>query len=602
MSATNISNLTSNSGSNARAIGDLTTSAGLELLRVNVLRSLNRGTVTIENAVLNTSISGDVLGSANGIATLGPTGIIPTSQLGATIPVAITTVDNTALGQGALINLTTGTGNVGIGFNAGGAATTSVNNTYVGHRAGQSNDGNFNLFVGYQAGLGATTSTSCTYLGAQSGTSATNAQSCTFVGSGSGFLNTGDFNTLMGHLSGENMTSGTNNAMFGYRTGRQLGNGSGNTFIGSDAGFASAAGTANCTFVGYRAGAGATNADNTFVGAEAGLNATQGGNTAVGRQALNAGLAVNNCTAVGYGALLNYATGNSTIAIGMFSMFNATLGSSNNCMIGDFAGQTLNGSFNVGIGGSCFLSKNGLGDSNVCVGHTGFPTLVSGNRNIGVGARSGDGLTTGDDNIFIGNNTFAGAGNVRCIIMGSTSTVAAGLNDCIFISTNGGGTGSPNSIFLNAGTTSLFGNSTVGFQLSHNMRAPGIVSTDALMYNGFYGAPVTGSYSPLGALSGGGGDASDRLRYLCGTVDAAGALFGPNMGVTTSRLSAGNYQVTFNTGYNILLHFASATVFGSSAAVSAVVPTFTTAFMTVQIRNNAGVSVDSPFFFMAIGQ
>ncbi len=367
MSANSISNLGSNAGANSRAIGNVSTTAGAELLRVNFLRTLNTGTVTIENATLNSTIAGDVLGAPNGIATLGPTGIIPSEQTGGTVPVSTTDNDNTSLGVGALASVITADNNVAFGYNAGNAATSATGCTYVGHGAGSSNNSTGGIFIGYNAGVG---------------------------------------------------------------------------------------------------------------------------------------------------------------------------------------------------------------------------------------------YVSGSDNIIIGRETTGGAANTRCISIGSATSHANGVTDSLCISTNGGGTTVSNAVILRGGTCSLIGNTTTGWSVSHRTTTPGLTSTGAIKYDGYYGANANdGTYSPLGALGNGyGSGVTDRLRYICGTVTAAGAISGVDMGVTVTRQLAGTYLIEFTVPFAVSAIYASSCVFGASVATSAVVWFFTVDDMTIHIRDGSGNNVDSQFFFMAIGQ
>jgi trimeric autotransporter adhesin len=168
-----------------------------------------------------------------------------------------------------------------------------------------------------------------------------------------------------------------------------------------------------------------------------------GSDTAVGFQAL-----FNNTTglgdaALGYQALFTNTTGSDNTGLGHKTLFNNTTGFENTATGSGALFSNTTGSLNVATGGSA-LPSNTTGTRNTAAGcqallnnitgsrntATGFDALVSnetgshnaaygwvalanndGNLNIGLGDGAGETLTTGDNNIDIGNIGVAGESN-----------------------------------------------------------------------------------------------------------------------------------------------------------------------------------------------
>jgi hypothetical protein len=166
---------------------------------------------------------------------------------------------NTAFGNGALINNTTGNNNTANGIDALRFNTTGTGNTANGSNALRNNTASNNVAVGFEAAFTNTTGTGITaigYLALRVSTGANN----TAVGFRSLLLNstgisntangvdalrsntTGSNNTANGVLALLSNTTGSNNTAIGYNT--QSGNFSGCTILGSEA-----TATANNQFV-----------------------------------------------------------------------------------------------------------------------------------------------------------------------------------------------------------------------------------------------------------------------------------------------------------------------------------------------------------------
>ena len=202
---------------------------------------------------------------------------------------------------------------------------------------------------------------------------------------------------------------------------------------------------------------------NTAEGQNALKNLTTGsGNTAVGwysifaattasfNTALGAGtLALNTAdhnTATGAGALLSNTTGENNTASGAFALLTNTIGIFNTAH-GAFA--LLNNTTGVEntANGYRALSGNATGVGNTAYGSQAL-VQTTGNNNIALGVHAGFNISTGSNNIHIGN---VGAGNesgtTRIGDNNQTKTFIAGIN--------GVNQGSPTAVFINTLTGQL---------------------------------------------------------------------------------------------------------------------------------------------------
>jgi len=229
---------------------------------------------------------------------------------------------NTAEGQNALKNLTTGSGNTAVGWYSLFAATTASSNTGLGAGTLALNTGDSNTATGTAALL----------------------------------LNTsGIANTAVGSTTLLNNSSGGNNT--GLGTGALTSNtfGSFNTATGAFALFSNT-GTGANTATGYNAlFANTSGTENTATGIHALENNTIGMlNTGTGTYALAGNVAGNNNTAVGGFALWDSSFGNNNTALGASALFNNMTGS-NNIALGAAAGtgvSTANNVICIGIPGA----------------------------------------------------------------------------------------------------------------------------------------------------------------------------------------------------------------------------------------------------------
>lgn len=268
---------------------------------------------------------------------------------------------NTAEGQAALLNLTTGEFNTAVGFLSLRSATTGQLNTGVGAGALLSNTADQNTATGAGALLSNTTGASNTATGVfalgsnHNGiqNTATGFEALFFNdanGTADGNLPTGSLNAAFGCFALLNNIDGTENSAFGWNALASNINGSLNVASGSEALFGNTFGQNN-TANGVRALFGNTiGGGNTASGFHALLsNSTGASNTATGANALFANTTGSSNTAIGNLALGN-STGNNNVALGALAANNVTTADnvicigapgtnvSNTCFIGNIRG------------------------------------------------------------------------------------------------------------------------------------------------------------------------------------------------------------------------------------------------------------------------
>jgi len=151
---------------------------------------------------------------------------------------------------------------------------------------------------------------------------------------------------------------------------------------------------------------------NTAVGTQALLDLEDGqDNTALGFRALTENTQGNLNTAVGSAALKQNRRGSRNTATGYRALAQCTFGNNN----------TANGYLALGGGGQS-------GNNNTAVGAWALNT-TTGDNNIALGYRAGFALTTGNQNIDIGNLGIAGeSGTIRIGSAAQTRTFIAGIS------------------------------------------------------------------------------------------------------------------------------------------------------------------------------
>jgi hypothetical protein len=220
---------------------------------------------------------------------------------------------------------------------------------------------------------------------------------------------------------------------------------------------------ANNTAVGFQALMGSTTASantggaNTALGWVALSNNTSGSdNTAIGGQALAYNSAKSRNTVVGYAAM--YYADNTTTAS---DSYNTALGFE--ALLGSPTPSANTGTNNTAVG-TFALAANTSGSYNAALGMNAGQSITSGNNNIMVG--EGGNITTGSSNIAIGNNlTFTSATlnsqlDIGDTIFGDLSGKKVGINTGTAapgtaLDVNGGVTMEPVTVTLTANNTVL---------------------------------------------------------------------------------------------------------------------------------------------------
>lgn len=276
------------------------------------------------------------------------------------------TIDGTLTYNGDLVSSTAGTSNFRAGVSAGNAIASGSNyNTFVGDRAGRvCSSGDNNVAIGFEAldsEIGGQNSVAVGYQ-ALLDQNTSNA----------------NHNTAVGNQCGKSITTGVQNTLLGSLVGDAL----------TDADF----------------------------------------NVAIGMEALSTDTKGSRSVAVGKGTLKNQNFTTSTdaynVCIGYEAGNDITTGQKNQ-LIGGLAGDALtDADFNVAIGFNA-LGNDQKGSKNVAIGHGALATQQftssQDSGNTAVGHASGQVITDGVQNVFVGIN--AGAGATTC-----NNVVAIGIS------------------------------------------------------------------------------------------------------------------------------------------------------------------------------
>jgi hypothetical protein len=183
---------------------------------------------------------------------------------------------------------------------------------------------------------------------------------------------------------------------------------------------------------------------NTFQGDDALINNTTGvANTAIGSLALSSNTEGYANTAFGESALENNTTGYENTAIGAGALRDNTLTFENTAIGVNALADNTTGALNTVTGanagggnsnlntvdGAHALSSNTVGGHNTVVGAFSLHFNTTGSHNIALGDNAGGNLTTGDNNIDIGNDGVAGESDtIRIGTQGTqTRTFIAGI-------------------------------------------------------------------------------------------------------------------------------------------------------------------------------
>jgi len=169
---------------------------------------------------------------------------------------------------------------------------------------------------------------------------------------------------------------------------------------------------------------------NTAFGFDALFSNTIGNsNTAIGQAALAGNTTGNHNTANGLNALQGNTTGNSNTASGS-SALNLNTTGNDNVAVGPAAlGLNTTGSSNTALG-SAALIVNTTGNRNTGVGFRALQNST-GTRNIGIGYLAGTTLTSGNNNIYIGNQGNGDENQTIRIGTAQTQTFIAGITGSV---------------------------------------------------------------------------------------------------------------------------------------------------------------------------
>jgi uncharacterized coiled-coil protein SlyX len=243
---------------------------------------------------------------------------------------------NTAEGDNALLNLTSGLDNTAVGFDTLFSNTTGSDNTANGSQALVSNTTGFN-------------------------------------------------NTAIGRTALQSNVTGNNNTATGFQTLPSNTTGSDNTANGTNALFSNTTGMDN-TATGSGALQNNTADNNTATGFQAlNGNTTGGSNTATGGNVLVSNTIGMNNTATGGNGLQFNTTGNNNTADGVNVLSNNTTGNFNTADGVSALGRNTTGINNTATGGSA-LSNNTTGSSNIVMGFAAGFNLTTGSNNIDIGS------------------------------------------------------------------------------------------------------------------------------------------------------------------------------------------------------------------------
>lgn len=393
----------------------------------------------------------------------------------------LTGSNNVAVGRYAGYNAS-GSGNVAIGVEALGGATVNTGiNIAIGFQAGSSFvDGSENTLIGYGSGLNLTSAGRNVAIGDGTLRTATSASDNTLVGYSVGYsLTTGTNNTAMGagalrlattassttalgYFALNALTTGSGNCAVGSNAGQLVTTGSANTFVGNECGSRVTGASSNCTAIGNRALGGAgtpaissTVAVGTFTGNHANaisgsiyigpvISATTLGtnNIGIGNNIGGGGTTSNNII-MGNGAFSAAASTGSgnNVAIGSSASSTAAVNRSNTVAIGTYVNATDAGSIAVGA------SANAINTGAIAVGASASASAI-GSIAIGQSASAG-GATNGvivigqnssnaaNDALLVGTSVTTAGGATGAIVFGHGNTIGSNASDAVVLGVTG---------------------------------------------------------------------------------------------------------------------------------------------------------------------
>ena len=251
----------------------------------------------------------------------------------------------TAVGAYAAAQNTGGNETVYVGFKCGEKAKNGNQVTAVGAYAMNENAAaNASTAIGYRAAERTLDGGYCVFIGALCGQDNRNSTYSTMAGYQSGRASRGDANSYFGAFSGYSNLQGNNSCLFGYKAG-EVTSGDFNSAFGAYA-MQYASGSCNVAIGAFANSSGANSSEAVFIGANVATNANATQSVIVGTSAGNtahgAGLVI-----LGYNTGTNFVYGNSNILIGVGA--NTYQNSNTNCIaIGSINTETYNDAISIG--------------------------------------------------------------------------------------------------------------------------------------------------------------------------------------------------------------------------------------------------------------
>jgi len=323
------------------------------------------------------------------------------------LPASVTGSNNTTLGVGAGLNLTSGVSNVMIGFEAGNTTTDKKQNVHIGQYAGYSKNKSYNTFIGYLSGSSCDSEYNVAV--GMNSLKTTNEGSNIALG----------YSALRGHMSYLGIKGSIG---IGYQAGFAQGNSDYNIWMGHQAGPQTASSTAG------------TGNNNVAIGLSSLASITTGyDNVAIGQKAMWGLTSAHDNIALGKFAGYSITSGDHNIFLGYYAGQSSTGESNNNIGIGREAARNITGGQNVSIGGFS-MKVAAASDYNVSIGYESCleVTAFTGNTYIGHHAAKWY-ATRGGENVGIGGYAHAqGTGNY-CVAIGYQCIYYGDKDDLIAI-------------------------------------------------------------------------------------------------------------------------------------------------------------------------
>jgi hypothetical protein len=566
--ATNVTGVVAivNGGTGANSIAAMKTAYGLNNL--DNTNDISKPISSLTQTALNLKVNNSLIGVANGVASLGADGKVPTAQLPA-LSITSVSVVNSSTNMLALTGLSVGsvavrTDNATNYILTALPASTLAN--WVSFSPASINVQSVNGATGAVSLTGAANRISvtsnvfdiaATYAGQSSittlgtiGTGVWNGTTVAINKGGTGATTANDgFNALApaqsGHTGKFLTTNGTNaswasiSSAGGWSTTGNSGTVDGTNFFGTtDAqplnvqvgGIVSGRFDVNAvsgqSTLGYGAGyslvRNLTNnygTKNTGFGYQAFYNTTFGNeNTAMGYQSLLTNVSGASSTAIGYQAMSNANSGaNGSVpfityntAVGYQALQGSATASANTGINNTAVGyqalkNTTTGFGNSSYGTSAMLS-NTTGYYNTGVGYEAMLSNTTGNYNVGVGMYALRSLSTGGNNVGIGYYTMSSnSTGSNNVAIGFSANIGDGVNNAVAIG-QGSSNSTSNTIVLGNGSITRV--STSGAIVTSNGTNATSVSTGSIIASGGAGIAkdvyVGGSLNTAGTSSTGG--------------------------------------------------------------------------------------------------